>query len=316
MRGLSGYRDRVEDLKRPRGRILWGEYASGKMPTGRWDTLPCRFPDLGADPRLRGWVRWGLERVRADLVTTGGRDPVATGLAQRAATLLLSIPEKALFPSRRELELAVGQRTAILAAAVGLGLQALGWLVDERGLGGGRELDGLAWTLPLERLWELYVVSHVARVARASGGQLLVGHKGQTVFPLRWSDPSLRSLGHLRPDIILRRHEDVRVFDAKYKAHLAELDEVGWLRMADEIKSAHRSDMHQVLAYASLFDARRITATLVYPIRPTTYVTLASRGHDVARAQLFHGGRELTLELQGLPFGSGLHHGQEAHLLP
>jgi len=121
-----GYRDKVEELKRPRGRILWAEYTSKKMPAGRWDTLPCRYSDLATDPKLRRWIR----------------------------------------------------------------------------------------------------------------------------------------------------------------------------------RDSHRADMHQVLAYAALFDAPKITTTLVYPLRPTTSAALHARGRDVARAELFHGGRHLTLELQGLPFGS------------
>lgn len=115
------------------------------------------------------------------------------------------------------------------------------------------------------------MASHVAGLAGVSGGQLFVGHRGQTVFPLHWSDPSLRSLGHLTPDIVLRRHDEVRIFDAKYKAHFAELDEAGWLRMANDIRDSHRADMHQVLAYAALVDAPRITTTLVYPLRPATF---------------------------------------------
>jgi hypothetical protein len=96
---------------------------------------------------------------------------------------------------------------------------------------------------------------------------------------------------------------ELRIFDAKYKAHFAELDEAGWLRMADDVRDSHRADMHQVLAYAALFDATKITTTLVYPLRPSTFAALRSRDRDIARAHLFHGGRQLTLELQGLPFG-------------
>jgi len=57
------------------------------------------------------------------------------------------------------------------------------------------------------------------------------------------------------------------------------------------------------LAYAALFDSPKITTALVYPLRPDTIAALRSRGRDVARGDLFHGDRQLTLELQGLPFG-------------
>jgi len=298
-----GYRDRVGDLVRPRGRILWAEYTSERMPTGKWDKLPCRYSDLDTDPKLKRWIRWGLERVRTDLVNVGGRDPLAMHLADEAARLLALIPESPLFPARRELESRLGRRDVLATAAITRGLHALGWLVDERGLGGGRELDGLAWSLKLNHLWELYVAAHVNRLARQIGGQLYLGHRGQTVFPLHWTDPGFHSLGHLAPDLILRRHGELRIFDAKYRAHFAELDEAGWQRMTEDVRDSHRSDVHQALAYAALFDSPKITTTLVYPLRPTTFLALRYRGRDVASAELFHGGRQLTLELQGLPFG-------------
>ena len=72
------------------------------------------------------------------------------------------------------------------------GLEAIAWVVDERGLGGGRELDGLAWQLPLDQLWETYVEAVVRKESAATGGDVKVGRLGQTLFPLHWSDPSDR----------------------------------------------------------------------------------------------------------------------------
>lgn len=299
-----GYQEKVEDLKQPRGRVLWSEYGQRRLTTGRWGSLPCCYSDLASDPKVRRWIRWGLERVRTDLIAAGGRDPLALALAREATRLVQSIAETPLFPSRHDLQSA-GRVDALLSAAIGRGLQALGWLVDERGLGGGREMDGLAWTLRLDHLWELYVASHLARETRVTGGQLLAGHRGQTVFPLRWDDPSLRSMGHLAPDIVVRRQDELLVYDAKYKAHLAELDETGWAYMADEWRESHRADVHQALAYAALFESHKVTTTLVYPLRPATFEALHARGRDVAQAELFHGGRHLTLRLRGLPFGAG-----------
>ena len=137
-----------------------------------------------------------------------------------------------------------------------------------------------------------------------TGGEVKVGRLGQTVFPLNWSNPSHRTLRHLVPDVVVRRGRSVHIVDAKYKAHLAELDEAGWHRFADEQREVHRADLHQVLAYASLYDADEVTATLVYPVRYDTWEALKSRGRDISRADLLHGGRRVTLQLRGLPFGS------------
>jgi len=93
------------------------------------------------------------------------------------------------------------------------------------------------------------------------------------------------------------------IVDAKYKAHLAELDESGWEGFTDEVRDAHRADLHQVLAYASLYDADSVTAVLIYPLRQTTWESIRQQGRDVSRAELLHGGRLVRLELRGLPFG-------------
>jgi 5-methylcytosine-specific restriction endonuclease McrBC regulatory subunit McrC len=175
--------------------------------------------------------------------------------------------------------------------------------VDERGLGGGNERSGLAWTLPLERLWENYVESVYRREAAKVGGEVKVGRLGETVFPLQWSDSTHRTLGHLIPDIVIRRGHSVQVIDAKYKAHLAEVDDTSWLQLERETREAHRADLHQILAYASLYEADEVIATLVYPLRSSTFAALQEQHRDCAIAELLHGGRHVRLELRGLPFG-------------
>jgi 5-methylcytosine-specific restriction endonuclease McrBC regulatory subunit McrC len=128
---------------------------------------------------------------------------------------------------------------------------------------------------------------------------------GETVTPLHWTDPSHRSLGHLVPDLVVTRGEAVWIVDAKYKAHFAEIDETGWRRMADEIRDAHRADVHQVLAYTALFDAQEIKATLAFPLREATWRALQSRGLDRSTADVYQGARHVLVELWGLPFSAG-----------
>jgi 5-methylcytosine-specific restriction endonuclease McrBC regulatory subunit McrC len=252
---------------------------------------------------MRGYVRWALERVRSELVSVGQSEPVARALIQLASHLLQDLNDvQALRPRSQELSRVAGS-SRLLANALRQGLQALGWVVDERGLGGGQEMDGLAWQLPLEQLWERYVEAKIREEVAREGGDLTVGRLGQTVFPLQWSTNTARSMTHLVPDIVVRKGRTVHIVDAKYKAHFADLDEFAWMKLANEIRDAHRADVHQVLAYASLYDAEDVTATLVYPLRQTTWEALRERGRDHARADLFHGSRRVRLELRGLPFG-------------
>jgi len=304
LKGLRpGYTELETTLLKPRGRILWESYVTGSLVHGRWERLPCRFPDLSKDPVLRRYIRWTLESVLLDLHRAGRLDPVAQELAELANLLIRQVVDVLPLAPRRD-DLRRGRAAGLLSKEVYLGLEAMMWVIDERGLGGGNERDGLSWALSLDGLWEHYVESVYRREAASTGGEVFAGRLGQTLFPLHWTDPMHRTLGHLIPDLMVRRGSSVNVVDAKYKAHLAEVDEVGWNRFEDEIRDSHRSDIHQVLAYASLYEADDITATLVYPLRLETYLSLRDKGHDRSYADLMHGGRTIRLELRGLPFGS------------
>ena len=300
---VPGYEHRSDTLTSPRGRILWTEYVRGSLRSGNWHRLPCQFPDLAKDRVLRSAIRWTLERVRQSLIVAGERDPIATSLARAISLLLVELQDvKSIEPRISELERRFATR-ACRATQLQSGLQAISWIVDERGLGGGREMDGLAWQLSLNSLWEAHVESVIRAEERIRGGDVRSGRLRQTLFPLNWSDPSYRSLGHLVPDIVVRRAGTIHVIDAKYKAHFAELDETSWHEFTADSRESHRADIHQVLAYASLFDTTDITATLVYPLRAETWSRLKARGRDRVFAELFHGGRTVRLELRGLPFG-------------
>jgi hypothetical protein len=77
----------------------------------------------------------------------------------------------------------------------------------------------------------------------------------------------------------------------------------GWQRFTEDAREAHRADVHQVLAYAGLYAADEVSATLVYPLRQGTFEALARRGRDRSVAHLLHGARRVRLELRGAAFG-------------
>lgn len=298
-----GYEEREAILAKPRGRILWDQYRTVSLARGRWHRLPCRYPELDADPKLRRFIRWTLEQVHRSLLAAGYDDLMGRFLATEAAGLLDRLSEvTGQAPSRQQLDELTRNRQ-VSGTVFRQGLEAMAWTFDERGLGGGRTLDGLAWHLPLAEAWEAYVEAIVREEAARTGGDVRVGRLRETIFPISWSDPVHRSLGHLEPDIVVRHGSRVQIVDAKYKSHLVELDEHGWRRFADDLRGRHRADLHQVLAYASLFEASEVKATLAYPLRWDTWESLSSRGRDRSLAELLHGGRRVLLELRGLPFG-------------
>lgn len=301
-----GYQERTEIRMHPRGQIQWPTYFAKKMATGRWHHLPCKFSELGADSRLRQTIRWTLERIRHDLASTGGSDPMALILATLAMHLLdqvADVPSRRPYRGELERNFGAGPLTSVVLRE---GLRAIGWIVDERGLGGGRSSDGLAWALPLERLWERYVEKLARNEALQTGGRVRVGRLGETTVPLPWDHRSHRAIGHLIPDIVVENAQGVEIIDAKYKAHFADLDVAGWNAFTEDAKESLRADVHQVLAYAAVCgDVTNVTATLVYPVSIGLYDELHLRSQHIVSASIPVGTRLKQLRLRALPF-SGL----------
>lgn len=295
-----GYR--MADEVRPgvRGRVDWTGYAAHHWPRGRWGHFPCRFPELGPDPRVRAEVRWALQRVRAALLTAAGQDRLALRLAEEAVALLATLAD---VPPERPRATAI--HPALGEAAVTAGLQALSWVADERGLGGPAELHGLAWSSGLAELWEGFVVATARRWAESIGGSVSTARERASWVPIRWGTRSAPSLGHLAPDVVIRARgrRALVIVDAKYKAHLAGLDAEGWRAFSEEERATHRADVHQALAYAALFDADVVTTVLAYPLRPQTWERLAEAGRTTLLGEAGGGGRRVRLALVGLPFG-------------
>ena len=300
-----GYIERDEVRNHPRGQIQWHTYLHRQMPTGRWHHLPCRFSELDTDSKLRQAVRWTLERLHTDLGSVGGRDPVALSLIGQIVLLLehvLDVPARR--PLRGELEHNLGG-DSMTSLALREGLRAIGWIVDERGLGGGRTSDGLAWAISLDQLWERYVESLVRGEAARTGGRVRVGRLGETVVPLAWNDPGHKALGHLVPDFVVHRHDGIEIVDAKYKSHFTDLDANRWSALAEETQASMRADLHQVLAYAATAgSADQIRATLIYPVRRGLYEDLQQYDRAETQAVIPVGHRQITLRMKAVAFGA------------
>ncbi|MBF0256929.1 MAG: hypothetical protein HQL47_10845, partial [Gammaproteobacteria bacterium] len=207
-----GYRERADICAHPRGQIIWNQYLQAQLPRGNWHQLPCRFSELEQDSRLRQAIRWTLEHVRADLISVGNADLFALQLVSQIKHLLGLVNDvNPRRPRKGELDLQFGG--PLQADVLREGLRAMGWIVDERGLGGGRSSDGLAWALPLDQLWERYVEHLVREHASRTRGQLRVGRSGETTVPLPWTNTSMRALGHLVPDFIIYRANEIEIVD-------------------------------------------------------------------------------------------------------
>lgn len=285
-----GFVERTEVRTSPRGRIEWTQWAQRHLANGQWSRLPCSFPDLDDDPQLLSAIRWTLARLEQNLAQQ--RDaPPARALSERIRLLNHDLGPG---PSQRPSPWNQPQTgSAWLADA----LQAMGWIAEERGLGGARSLDGLAWDLEADQVWEAWVAAFVRDLAPQLGlswvGASEVQHR------LNWQG-SLSSMGALIPDTGLRSAERMIWVDAKYKAHLSLLARYGWNGLKDAVRAAHRADLHQALAYSALSSTDQIDSVLAYPQLGT--LGDEHRPHATI-ATLASGRRRIRLVLAGLPFG-------------
>ena len=282
-----GFAERTEVRSSPRGRVDWLTWARRDVPFGRWTSLPCHFTEPDDDPSMLAAIRWTLGRLDEEL-----------------APLSDAIPARVLRGRIRELEMIVGPGDSLrptkwthpdLSEWVAEAFEAMGWVAEERGLGGARTLDGISWHLAVDLVWETWVTAFLRALAPRLG--LVAKSQDEARYRLNWKgNPT--SMGFLVPDAGLHGNDRVVWVDAKYKAHLSLLARHGWSGLGEAVSDAHRADLHQALAYASLVDVDRVDTVLAYP----HLATEDDRPH-VAIASLASGRRRVRLMLAGIPFG-------------
>ncbi len=281
-----GFSERQEVRQSPRGRVDWSRWARTDVPAGRWTSLPCTFSEPDDDPALMAAVRWTVGRLDDELSQFQEAVP-ARLLRARIVDLRRTLGPGA---ERRPSSDFNPSGSAWVAEAT----QAMGWVADERGLGGSRVLDGMSWDLAIEEVWEAWVDAFVADLAPRCG--LVPIRRGSTTRRLNWSTPT-SSMHKLVPDCGLRGPGKLVWVDAKYKAHLQLLSQSGWSGLEQATRDAHRADLHQALAYAALESSEQVDSVLAYP-------QLAREDRNrPAIATIAAGSRRVRLLLLGLPFG-------------
>lgn len=279
--------ERSEVRASPRGQVEWNRWIVRQVPRGWWAAFPCRFSEPESDPEMDAAVRWTLLRLQEDLSTMAWSPP-ARYLLQRAAELQARVGPGRLRRPPSSWFLPGASEWAAEA------VEAMSWVAEERGLGGARSLDGLAWDLSIEAVWESWVAAFAAKLSRRLG--MTASPYGTAKRLLRW-EGAAQSMGALVPDVELRAADRTVWLDAKYKAHLELLGRRGWEGLSEEVRAEHRADLHQALAYASLADVRRVDTVLIYPRIAREDRTTA------AIATVTSGRRQVRLILASLPFG-------------
>jgi hypothetical protein len=295
----------TEPRQAPKGRVHWPQYATRDLPHGKFLSVPCTFPDLRDDRHLKGAIRFTIEKQLGSLNTQREQGTFVHRLISLAESLLLRVQT---VPTRRPgaSEIESWLRRPLRTDGFTEGLQAIDWTLEERGLAGLSDLEGIPWTMPMEQFFEAWVETVFRTVALRTGGVLKSGRRRETVAPLSWDPPYVGSQRSLLPDLTLEVEGATVIIDAKYKRHWEELQEHRWHEQQDYFREQHRADLLQVLAYANLASTRTVICCLMYPCSFSTWESLARRGRLFHRADLPNCGRHIEVWLTAIPMHSGV----------
>jgi 5-methylcytosine-specific restriction endonuclease McrBC regulatory subunit McrC len=284
----------------PKGSVLWQQYATRNLPRAQFLTVPCRFHDLRDDRQLKGAIRFTIERQLQSLETQREQGAFVHRLIGLAESLLLRV--SAVQPSRpspRDIE--IWLRRPLRSSIYLEGLQAIDWTIEERGLAGLSDWEGIPWTMPMEVFFEAWVETVLRAVVVRTGGRLRAGRKRETISPLIWEPPYLGSQRSLIPDLVLELEGCTFIVDAKYKRHWEELQQGPWSTLDDLLREEHRQDLLQILAYANLAETPSAVCCLIYPCSTATWESLRRRRRLFHRAEMRVRSRRIHVWLTAVP---------------
>jgi hypothetical protein len=294
-----------ETRQAPRGKVNWTEYATRNITRAGFLSLPCTFPDLRDDQLLKGAIRHTAERQLQSLEAQKEQGAFVHKLIDLAMQLLTRVgPVRSYIPS--SLMLGNWAQRPMRTETFTDGLQAIEWTVDERGLAGMSDLEGIPWKMPMEQFFEAWVETTFRIVAQNTGGQVRVGRKRETVHPIQWDPVYTGSQKSLVPDIWLEWASATLIVDAKYKRHWEELQQLSWARVEEAIREDHRNDLLQILAYANLARTRSVIVCLAYPCSQQSWNSLQERSRLVHHAEFSVGERSIQLWLTAIPMATAV----------
>lgn len=295
------YMPMVEILKSPRGRIDWANYAYRMVPSCKWTDLKCEFSELANHPDLMGVIKYTLQKIEGELLSCAEGGVVALDLIQRARKLLKVVAAYLpVRPTARMLTPLFYGRSVPSESLIE-GLEAIQWSAEERGLAGLSDLTGLPWRMSISDFFEAYVETIIRRVAIYTGGVVTCGRQNETVIPVSWESNFLGTQKSLRPDVVIKKDDEVIIVDAKFKGYWRQIFSRRWEDVSKEFQEEHRNDFLQVLAYSTCFAVSKLTVCLVFACERSEYEAFLRRGILHRRAVIGRQGQSINLVLTAVP---------------
>ena len=171
------------------GRVCYAEPAE----SARVLSIPCTFPDLRDDRLLKGAVRHTVECQLRALEAQKEHGAFVHRLIEFGEQLLSRVQTVPVYvPSSYDAGSLACPRPFRTEQFID-GLQAIEWTVEERGLAGLSDLEGIPWKMPMDQFFEVWVETVFRVVAQRTGGQMKVGRKRETTRPINWEPPYIGS---------------------------------------------------------------------------------------------------------------------------
>ncbi len=293
----------AEERSSPRGTIDWSRYLHKQISRARFLDVPCRFPELQENRDLRAAIRFALEKQLQSLESQRIAGSFVRELIEMCRGLIDQVRDVA---PREPLPTTfqAWQQSALRTDVFRRGLEAIEWTVQERGLAGLSDLEGLPWAMSMEQFFEAWVETLMSHVVRRIGGTMRSGRERQTVVPINWEPPYLGSQKSLIPDLVIERDDTAVIVDAKYKDHWEEMQARRWTDLEEELRERHRADLLQVLAYSTVARKPKVLVCLAYPCSEERWRSLHARGLLIHRASLPHTERRIELALVAFPLST------------
>ena len=293
------------DLMAPRGTINWNIYATERIPNVKFLSIPCKFPTISDNEELKSAIHYTLRKLLSSLESQRTSGIFILQLIEKCLILIAMVNKiNPRQPSSKSLQ--YWYNLPLRSNAFREGLQSIEWTIDDRGLAGISEVQGLPWIMPMESFFEAWLETIALCLTRKIGGIVRSGRKRETITPISWDPPFRGSQKFLLPDVIIERENDVIILDAKYKDHWEDMNFASWSNVEEEIREKHREDIFQVLAYSTTIDKPSIKTCLIYPCKETTWNSMKSRDRLFHRASIYSGHRKVDLILTALPMHSNI----------
>jgi len=292
-------------LPTPRGSIDWAKYAHHQIGRAKLLEVPCRFPELQNDRDLRAAIRFALDKQLRSLESQRLAGTFVIQLIELCRDLIDQVRDVA--PREPSQTALLSWRSTKLKTEPFLrGVEAIEWTVEERGLAGLSDLQGLPWSMSMEEFFEAWVETVASLVSQRIGGSIKSGRERQTVVPLFWDPPYRGSQKALIPDLVIERGDTTVIIDAKYKDHWEELQQNRWKDWESELRERHRNDLLQVLAYSTVVQTPKVLICLVYPCHEDRWLSLRDRNLLIHRASLPSANRRVELVLMAFPLSTSI----------